>query len=137
MFSPTKIISKVRSCISHFSWHIARKVAGGQYLFTLIKFYNLQCLFVSNTYVISMSYSINVVPANKDCNIIISIWWYYYIILLWYYYNIILLWCYYNIISILLEHIFLWRKLYLNLSPFPPSNCIKEVFQLLNPMWFN
>lgn len=47
----SNIISELRSRISHFTWHNARKVAGGQYLFTLIEFYHIQGLFVSHTYV--------------------------------------------------------------------------------------
>lgn len=65
------IISKLRSCISHFTWHNGRKVAGGQCLFTLIEFHPMRGPFVLHILEVLLSYTINVVPSYKDHNIII------------------------------------------------------------------
>ena len=48
-----------------------KKVAGGQYLLTLIEFYNRQGLVLSHAYMTLMSYTINVGTACKDHNVII------------------------------------------------------------------
>ena len=62
-----------------------KKVAGGQYLLTLIEFYNRQGLVLSHAYMTLMSYTINVDTACKYLSVII------------------------------LTFIFLLRKLYLNI----------------------